>query len=364
MSFGGRHESEWQTRKKRIDPPLESVGWVIVPYSSEQSTSFLTKHAVTEFPTDNGPADYALFVDGQLFGIVEAKKLTLGPQGVLVQAERYSRGVTDTSFNSHGFRTPFLYATNGEVIWFHDIRHPQATSRRIAEFHTPSALRELIGRNFEQAHESLANTGNDHTKLRDYQRHANAATETAISDQKRQMLIAMATGTGKTFTLVNQAYRLLKSQVAKRILFLVDRRSLAAQAVRAFSVFEPEPNQKFDKLYEVYCNKFQKEDFGDEDTFDSKVLPREYMLAPQPKHVVVHTIQRTEISLFGRIRLTRNQGDNFANFKRERSGRKGLRDAKHLRSIRSTRKQTDSCLVLHAGTRPQSDPPIPYLAGN
>ena len=68
---------------------------------------------------------------------------------------------------------------------------------------------------------------------------------------------------------------------------LVDRRALAAQGVRAFSVFEPEPNLKFDKLYEVYSNKFQKEDFGEEDTFDSNVLPREYLLEPQPKHVFV-----------------------------------------------------------------------------
>ena len=53
------------------------------------------------------------------------------------------------------------------------------------------------------------------------------------------MLVAMATGTGKTFTIVNQIYRLMKSGVAKRVLFLVDRRALAAQAVRAFTSFEP-----------------------------------------------------------------------------------------------------------------------------
>ena len=51
---------------------------------------------------------------------------------------------------------------------------------------------------------------------------------------ERQMLLAMATGTGKTFTLVDPIYRLMKAGVAKRILFLVDRRALAAQAVRAF----------------------------------------------------------------------------------------------------------------------------------
>src|SRR6185295_1621539 len=115
-------------------------------------------------------------------------------------------------------------------------------------------------------------------RLRAYQTRANDAVETAVAAGKRQMLVAMATGTGKTFTMVNQAYRLLRSQTAKRILFLVDRRALAAQAVRAFSVFEPEPNKKFDKIYEVYSNRFQKEDFGDEDAFDCKILPREYLL--------------------------------------------------------------------------------------
>ena len=49
----------------------------------------------------------------------------------------------------------------------------------------------------------------------------------------------------------------MKSGVAKRVLFLVDRRALAAQAVRAFASFEAEPGQKFDKIYEVYSSRFQ-----------------------------------------------------------------------------------------------------------
>ena len=63
--------------------------------------------------------------------------------------------------------------------------------------------------------------------------------------------------------MVNQVYRLMKSEVAKRVLFLVDRRALAAQAVRAFSSFEPEPGLKFDKIYEVYSQRFQREDFDE-----------------------------------------------------------------------------------------------------
>ena len=208
---------------------LTGAGWQIIDPQPAQPIELLTRHAVREFPTDNGPADYALFVDGQLLGIVEAKKLTLGPQGVLVQAERYSKGVADSPFNFRGFHVPFLYSTNGEVIWFHDIRDDLSSSRQIADFHTPGALRKMLTRDFSNACQSLAELPNDRPKLRDYQKLANTETEKTIAQHKRQMLIAMATGTGKTFTLVNQCYRLLKSQTAKRILFLVDRRALAAK---------------------------------------------------------------------------------------------------------------------------------------
>src|SRR5438477_317343 len=116
------------------------------------------------------------------------------------------------------------------------------------------------------------------------------------------MLVAMATGTGKTFTMVNEVYRLLKSGVARRVLFLVDRRALAAQAVRAFASFEPEPGLKFDRIYEVYSQRFHREDIGEDEPFDPKVLPASYLLEPQPRHTFVYvcTIQRMAINLFGR----------------------------------------------------------------
>ena len=116
------------------------------------------------------------------------------------------------------------------------------------------------------------------------------------------MLVAMATGTGKTFTMVNQVYRLMKAGVALRILFLVDRRALAAQAVLAFASLEPEPGLKFDRIYEVYSQRFQRGDFDEDEKFDPKVLPSSYLTDPQPGHafVYVSTIQRMTINLFGR----------------------------------------------------------------
>ena len=274
----------------------------MVPFDANSSIDRLSNCAIEEYETENGPADYVLCVDGRIVAVVEAKKLTLGPQNVLTQAERYSRGVAASKLNFDGFRVPFLYSTNGAVIWFHDVRHKLSRSRPIAKFHSPTALREMLGRDTDAAVNWLETHSNDQTKLRPYQREANDAVEQAIADRKRQMLVAMATGTGKTFTLVNQVYRLMKSGAGQRILFLVDRRALAAQAVRAFASFEPEPGLKFDKIYEVYSQRFQREDFGEEDKFDPKVLPQTYLTNPKQgdAFVYVSTIQRMTINLLGR----------------------------------------------------------------
>ena len=121
MAPDGNSEAEWQTRKRRIDPKLRALGWSIVPYDSTPVLGIGGQEslAVAEYLTANGPADYALMVDGKILGVVEAKKLTIGPQNALTQAERYSRGVSDSPLDFNGFRVPFLYSTNGEVIWFH-----------------------------------------------------------------------------------------------------------------------------------------------------------------------------------------------------------------------------------------------------
>jgi SAM-dependent methyltransferase len=94
----------------------------------------------------------------------------------------------------------------------------------------------------------------------------------------------------------------MKSGVAQRVLFLVDRRALAAQAVRAFKSFEPEPALKFDQIYELYSQKFKREDFDEDEKFDPTVLQEGYLTNPQPGHAFVYvcTIQRLAMNLFGR----------------------------------------------------------------
>ncbi len=253
-------------------------------------------------PTATGPADYALFVGGKLLGIIEAKKVAVNPQNVLEQANRYAEGAFQGPGNWNGYRVPFLYATNGEIIWHLDARQQRHVSRPISNFHTAPALEALFAFDQKPAHAWLLDTPTELIiRLRDYQRRCTVATEGAIIGGRRELLVAMATGTGKTFLTVAQIYRLLESQFARRILFLVDRKALAAQAVREFNAFTTPHNQKFTQEYEVYSQKFQKEDFGDDDPFDPKVLPNEYLTAPKSSHtfVYVSTIQRMARNLFG-----------------------------------------------------------------
>ena len=176
------NNSEWLTRKRLIDPKLKASGWRIVPFEPGAALSSYDGCAVEEFETEHGPADYALCVDGQILGIVEAKKLTLGPQSVLTQGERYSKGASGSALNFRGYRVPFLYSTNGEVIWHHDIRHALSRSHVISQFHSPQALAEQFAKDFDSSCQSLLGMTNDHPRLRPYQREANGSYE--LSDRK------------------------------------------------------------------------------------------------------------------------------------------------------------------------------------
>ncbi len=296
-------EYEWQTRKERIDRKLKSLNppWKIIKYSDGLDTKVLQRCAVEEYPTANGPADYALFVKGRLLGIIEAKKVGVGPYNVLEQAKRYARGVFQGIGNWDGYRVPFLYATNGEVIWHIDVRDEKNLSRQLFHFHTAEALEEFLENDGTNQYAHLKDTPIDIEGIRPYQEKAIEAIETAISQGKRAMLVAMATGTGKTFLTVSQIYRFLQAKCVRRVLFLVDRRALAAQAVREFASFNTPGGNKFDQEYEVYSQRFRREDFDDDKPFDPKVLPNAYLTAPQASHtfVYVSTIQRMAINLFG-----------------------------------------------------------------
>src|SRR5207249_3099405 len=145
--------SERTTRRVRIDPKLAAAGWEVVPFSPGSLTA--PASAIEEYETALGPADYVLADNGQLLGVVEAKKLTVGPQGILPQAERYARAMPSDERYQGQFGVPFLYSTSGEQTWFHDVRSPLNRSRQVSGFHTATALKEVLERDFDSDVASL-----------------------------------------------------------------------------------------------------------------------------------------------------------------------------------------------------------------
>ena len=186
-------ESERVTRKKRIDPQLKAAGWVISPSRTGMDLSRCNRYALEEFPTGNGPADYALCLDGKIVAVIEAKKVTLGPQNVL----------TGRTVHSRDLRRPVqLFRVPGSLHLFnqwrdhcyHDLRNPLNRSRTVAKFHTPDALAERLKEKFEASCQRLLEWENAHPMIRPYQAEANAAIEQAIRDRKRQMLLRWRPG--------------------------------------------------------------------------------------------------------------------------------------------------------------------------
>jgi len=119
-------QSEYVTRKKLVDRKLKDAGWGVIGFDPSKSLQAFDWCAIEEFPTESGPADYALCVGGRILGVVEGKKLSVGPQEVLRLAERYSKGVIANPLDFRGYKVPFLYSTNGESIRFLDVRRVEA----------------------------------------------------------------------------------------------------------------------------------------------------------------------------------------------------------------------------------------------
>lgn len=255
--------------RKLIDAQLRQAGWeadsVTIKFNKGARPEKNLNLAIAEWPTESGPADYVLFIGLTPVAVVEAKRKNIDVSGALQQAKRYSRTFkpsTETTLpeenwgNDSAYRIPFAFSSNGRPflrqlatksgIWFCDLRRTDNLSHPLDGWYTPEGLKELIKRDEAKAHDELANTPfNYGFPLRYYQQDAILATEKAIESGQREMLLAMATGTGKTKTCIALIYRLLKVQRFRRILFLVDRSALGEQAANAFKDTRMENLQTF-----------------------------------------------------------------------------------------------------------------------
>jgi type I restriction enzyme R subunit len=201
----------------------------------------------------------------------EAKRKNTDVPGHLQQAKRYSRGFTpspetllpDQNFGATGeYRVPFAFSTNGRPylrqlatksgIWFCDLRWPENLSRALDGWYSPEGLTALLKQDAETAHAQLVAAAFAYGFwLRHYQQAAILAVECAIAQGQRAMLLAMATGTGKTKTGVALIYRLLKARRFRRVLFLVDRSALGEQAANAFKDTRMENLQTFADIFGI-----------------------------------------------------------------------------------------------------------------
>lgn len=275
--------SEADTRKI-IDEQLQKAGWladsVTLRYSKGVRPEKGKNLAIAEWPTGSGPADYALFISLTPVATIEAKRKNVDVSGALQQAKRYSRDFKAVSEleSASGpwgeFRVPFAFSANGRPflrqletrsgIWFCDVRRPENLSRPLDGWYTPEGLMALLKQDHEQAQQKLAvDPFNYGFELRYYQQNAITAIENGLSKGKREMLLAMATGTGKTKTSIALIYRLLKAQRFRRILFLVDREALGEQAANAFKDTRMENLQTFADTFGI---KELKEQAPDTDT--------------------------------------------------------------------------------------------------
>lgn len=273
--------SEKETRYL-IDEQLRKVGWEAdtnsLRYSKGTRPQKGRNMAIAEWPTnskvgDRGYADYALFIGLKLVGVIEAKRMMVDiPSVIDNQCKDYARLIKEehgeyivNSWNQ--YQVPFLFATNGRKylkqletksgIWFLDVRSPSNIPKAQQGWMSPTGILELLEKDIDTANSTLKDLGYDlltdpdGLNLRDYQVKAIEAAENAVIEGKERVLLSMATGTGKTRTVLGMIYRFLKTNRFKRILFLVDRTSLGEQAQDVFKEVKLEDLMTLDEIYDI-----------------------------------------------------------------------------------------------------------------
>ncbi|MCT7584262.1 DEAD/DEAH box helicase family protein [Aliarcobacter butzleri] len=250
--------TEAQTRADLIDIELNNCGWnvndtlkVIQEYEIP-----LDENLPLHFDRTKRFVDYVLLnKTGQIIAIVEAKRENKAVSSAKTQAEYYARRIK----NIQGF-TPFIYITNGNEIEFWDSENYPI--RKVLSYHSLEDLETYRKRN-ENNIVLSPELLDKNIAGRAYQVEAITKTLETFNDKKREILWVMATGTGKTRTIISLVDILLKTGFVKRVLFLADRRELARQAMDNFKEHLPNQSrqrietQTFEKDKRLYVSTYQ-----------------------------------------------------------------------------------------------------------
>lgn len=278
---GQRIKSEAETRYL-IDEQLRKVGWEAdterLRYSRGTRPTKGHNIAIAEWPTDSaignrGYVDYALFAGMQLVATVEAKAIHKDiPSVIDYQCKDYSRNIRSADkvyqIGTWGrYGVPFTFATNGRPylkqydtksgIWFLDLRQPDSAPKALRGWMSPEGILNLLDKDISARNQDLREMSydllrdKDGLNLYEYQVRAIKAAEEAVINGGQNVLIAMATGTGKTRTILGMIYRFLKTGRFRRILFLVDRTALGEQAFDVFQEVKLEELMTLDHIYNI-----------------------------------------------------------------------------------------------------------------
>lgn len=220
--------TEYQTRKLYIDAMLEDAGWT-------EGKDWLNEVELAGMPNKSnvGFADYVLYGDdGKALAVIEAKSTCVDVAVGRQQAKLYA----DLLEKKHG-RRPVIFLTNGFETRIQDNQYPE---RRVAAIYSKRDLEKLF--NLQTMRTSLKNiVVNKNIAGRWYQEAAvKAVCQSFDEKNRRKALLVMATGSGKTRTVMALCDVLLKHGWVKNILFLADRTSLVTQAKRSFTNLMPD----------------------------------------------------------------------------------------------------------------------------
>ena len=277
--------SEKETREI-IDLKLRNQGWIvdssIYDYKNKGTLPEKGKNmAIAEWPCRKnngniGYADYAFFIGTTLIGLMEAKAYDVDISSALEQdCKMYAKDpildrATATFIEGTPFRdykVPFLFASNGREynpffieksgILFYDSRKLNNPNKAIKDFPSPNDLLLFMKKDIDEAKAKLEKEDINLLKhasslgLREYQIEAIKSVEENILKGNKTTLLTMATGTGKTRTAIALIYRLLKTRMYNRILFLVDRSALGEQTLDSMKDCKISQSQSLYEMYDI-----------------------------------------------------------------------------------------------------------------
>ncbi|WP_452231769.1 EcoAI/FtnUII family type I restriction enzme subunit R [Lacinutrix sp. MEBiC02595] len=267
--------SERDICSKFINPAIQKAGWNMRTQVREE-VSFTDGRIIVQGNLytrgKNKRADYILYYKSNIpIAIIEAKDNKKAVGHGMQQALEYSEIL----------QIPFVFTSNGDSFVFHDktrtdgileeelpldnFPSPETLWQKYlkhADIDTPEA-QEIVQKDYYADDSGMT--------PRYYQQNAVNRTVEAVAKGQNKIILVMATGTGKTYTAFNIIWRLWKTGVKKRILFLADRNALLTQTKNGdFSPFGNDimhiiKNRKIDKSYQIYFALYQGLTSTDED---------------------------------------------------------------------------------------------------